>query len=126
MSLMIAPFLNRKRRLMQQIPRLENGYVIVSKGHHYSDSYSIQLTSCQLPIISIKLLKKIAVRSPPEPSLPSQYWMKSLAFPEMDNRSKDIDDAAEGTCEWLLRHDAYRSWVTCDQDLLWIKGKPGS
>lgn len=44
----------------------------------------------------------------------------------MDNRSKDIDDAAQGTCEWLLRHDTYRSWVICDQDLLWIKGKPGS
>jgi len=44
----------------------------------------------------------------------------------MDSRSQNIDYAAKGTCEWLLQHDTYKSWVTCDQDLLWIKGKPGS
>ncbi|KXH63431.1 hypothetical protein CSAL01_04545 [Colletotrichum salicis] len=52
--------------------------------------------------------------------------LKSLAFPEMVSRSKDIDSAAQGTCEWLLRHKTYTSWASCDRGLLWIKGKPGS
>ncbi|RYP74287.1 hypothetical protein DL771_003108 [Monosporascus sp. 5C6A] len=43
-----------------------------------------------------------------------------------DSRSNDIDTAAQGTCNWLLRHERYTSWGACDQGLLWIKGKPGS
>ncbi|KAK1770374.1 vegetative incompatibility protein HET-E-1 [Phialemonium atrogriseum] len=56
----------------------------------------------------------------------SQDCLRSLAFPEMDSRSKGIDAAAEGTCKWLLRHETYRSWSTCNSSLLWIKGKPGA
>ncbi|KAM5349338.1 hypothetical protein ACJ41O_005843 [Fusarium nematophilum] len=41
-------------------------------------------------------------------------------------RFHDIDTAAQGTCEWLVRHKVYTSWATCDRGLLWIKGKPGS
>ena len=44
----------------------------------------------------------------------------------MDDRFNDVDVVAEGTCEWLLRHKTYRSWVTCNRGLLCIKGKPGS
>ncbi|KAL8366316.1 hypothetical protein RB595_004877 [Gaeumannomyces hyphopodioides] len=60
---------------------------------------------------------------PPQPLL---GCLRSLAFPQMHNRSHDIDRAVTGTCEWLLRHEMYRSWVACDRGLLWIKGKPGS
>ncbi|KAI8630554.1 ankyrin repeat-containing domain protein [Xylariaceae sp. FL1651] len=61
-----------------------------------------------------------------KPSQLSQDCLKSLAFFGMDSRSKNIDSAAQGTCEWLLRHEIYRSWVAGDRGLLWIKGKPGS
>jgi hypothetical protein len=44
----------------------------------------------------------------------------------MDNRSRDIDTAAVGTCEWLPGHPTYKRWVASDRGLLWIKGKPGS
>lgn len=46
----------------------------------------------------------------------------------MDDRSKSIESAAEGTCEWLFSHETYKSWAGCDRErgLLWIKGKPGS
>ena len=44
----------------------------------------------------------------------------------MQNRSYDIDRAVTGTCEWLHRHEMYRSWAASDRGLLWIKGKPGS
>ncbi|KAF5257312.1 hypothetical protein FOXYS1_12164, partial [Fusarium oxysporum] len=57
---------------------------------------------------------------------PLQECLKSLAFLEMDSRSNDIDTAATGTCEWLLRHQMYTRWAFCDRDLLWIKGNPGS
>ncbi|KAL8407763.1 hypothetical protein RB594_006559 [Gaeumannomyces avenae] len=61
-----------------------------------------------------------------EPPQPLLDCLKSLAFPQMHNRSHDIHLAATGTCEWLLRHKTYLSWAACDQGLLWIKGKPGS
>lgn len=64
-------------------------------------------------------------QSPPEPSQPLLDCMKSLAFPEMDHRSYNIDTAAKGTCEWLLRHETFVRWVR-DRSLLWIKGNPGS
>ncbi|EXA53699.1 hypothetical protein FOVG_01432 [Fusarium oxysporum f. sp. pisi HDV247] len=57
---------------------------------------------------------------------PLRECLQSLAFPEMDSRFHDIDTAAKGTCEWLLRHQIYTSWASCDRGLLWIKGKPGS
>lgn len=66
------------------------------------------------------------VQEEPKLSKPSQDCLRSLAFPEMDSRSKGIDAAAEGTCEWLLRHETYRSWSICNSSLLWIKGKPGA
>ncbi|RYP05532.1 hypothetical protein DL764_003709 [Monosporascus ibericus] len=73
-----------------------------------------------------QLVKKIEARRLPESSEPSSDCLRSLAFPEMNNRSNDIDTAQSGTCEWLLAHQTYRSWATCDRGLLWIKGKPGS
>lgn len=44
----------------------------------------------------------------------------------MNSRPNDIDDAVNGTCEWLPRHMTYINWANCDRGLLWIKGKPGS
>ncbi|RSL38004.1 hypothetical protein CEP53_015273, partial [Fusarium sp. AF-6] len=61
-----------------------------------------------------------------EPFVPSRECLRSLAFKEMHDRFHDIDTAAKGTCEWLLRHEIYTSWASCDRGLLWIKGKPGS
>jgi ankyrin repeat protein len=55
-----------------------------------------------------------------------QKCLKSLAFPGMEDRSHDIEDAVTGTCRWLREHETYISWKTSDRALLWIKGKPGS
>ncbi|MDF2434484.1 MAG: hypothetical protein JWP44_4115 [Mucilaginibacter sp.] len=44
----------------------------------------------------------------------------------MRDRSDNINSAVAGTCEWLLRHETYRTWTASDRGLLWIKGKPGS
>ncbi|KAL6408839.1 ankyrin repeat-containing protein [Ilyonectria robusta] len=67
----------------------------------------------------------IGVPSSEKPD-PLQECQKSLAFPEMNNRTHDIDDAVDGTCEWLPLHETYINWANCDRGLLWIKGKPGS
>jgi Cdc6-like AAA superfamily ATPase len=49
----------------------------------------------------------------------------------MYRRQTAISRPAENTCTWLLGHDLFESWlgrtnVDKYQDLLWIKGKPGS
>ncbi|KAL8389270.1 hypothetical protein RB599_011058 [Gaeumannomyces hyphopodioides] len=55
-----------------------------------------------------------------------QGCLKSLAFPQMHDRSLNVDRAAKGTCEWLLRHKTFQAWAASDHGLLWIQGKPGS
>ncbi|KAL8356455.1 hypothetical protein RB601_001653 [Gaeumannomyces tritici] len=52
--------------------------------------------------------------------------LKSLAFPQMHDRSHNVERAAKGTCEWLLRHKTFQEWTACHRGLLWIQGKPGS
>jgi hypothetical protein len=34
--------------------------------------------------------------------------LQSLTFPGMDFGFNDIDEAAEGTCNWLLEHETYK------------------
>lgn len=58
-------------------------------------------------------------------------FLQSLAFPNMDQRTQDLEMPAEGTCAWLFKHDTFVDWVTHrkqDQScgLLWLRGKPGS
>lgn len=62
----------------------------------------------------------------PQVPVPAQECLKSLAFPEMEDRFNDIERAAEGTCKWLLGHNKYREWADASRGLLCIKGKPGS
>jgi ankyrin repeat protein/energy-coupling factor transporter ATP-binding protein EcfA2 len=41
--------------------------------------------------------------------------------------SANVPDASQGTCNWILEHDAYKSWLeTPSQQFLWITGKAGS
>lgn len=44
----------------------------------------------------------------------------------MNERSYEIEDAANGTCAWLLVHETYLDWLSQARGLLWIKGKPGA
>lgn len=43
----------------------------------------------------------------------------------MDLREQDIKDKIPNTCDWLLEHSRYVSWLE-QRGLLWITGKPGS
>ncbi|KAK5073323.1 hypothetical protein LTR70_010394 [Exophiala xenobiotica] len=57
--------------------------------------------------------------------------MKSLAFPNMDARRRNIGHAMVQTGEWLFKCPEYLSWIddsTINEHygFLWMKGKPGS
>jgi ankyrin repeat protein/nucleoside-triphosphatase THEP1 len=52
--------------------------------------------------------------------------LKSLAFPQMRYRQDEVQDTRADSCDWILEHKAYKSWIGDQHGLLWIKGKPGS
>ncbi|KAK3998239.1 hypothetical protein QBC44DRAFT_376087 [Cladorrhinum sp. PSN332] len=43
----------------------------------------------------------------------------------MASRYNDIARPTAGTCDWLLHHESYQTWIH-NRGLLWIEGKPGS
>ena len=53
-------------------------------------------------------------------------YLKSLSFPEMNDRFHEITKPASNTCAWLLQHKSYCTWLDENSDLLCIKGKPGA
>ena len=52
--------------------------------------------------------------------------LKSLSFPNMDQRENLVEGAATDTCAWLLNHAEYRTWLDRRHALLWIVGNPGA
>jgi len=57
--------------------------------------------------------------------------LKSLTFPRMDARLRNVATALPTTCEWLISHLYFAAWVDRRHShehhgFLWIKGKPGS
>ncbi|KIW22450.1 uncharacterized protein PV07_12334 [Cladophialophora immunda] len=68
-----------------------------------------------------------------EPTLLDRRKMilASLGFDQMDSRRSTIKPAYSTTCQWLLKHSAYRDWNDPEQihhhrGFLWINGKPGA
>lgn len=60
-----------------------------------------------------------------------QSCLQSLAFPNMNQRTQNLETPAEGTCSWLFKHETFVDWFDHkNQDrscgLLWLRGKPGS
>ena len=58
--------------------------------------------------------------------MPRIECLKSLSFPNMDQRELLVEDAATNTCAWLLNHGEYKTWLGRRHALLWIVGKPGA
>jgi hypothetical protein len=44
----------------------------------------------------------------------------------MFDRRHEADRAHKGTCEWILVHRSYKTWLHEPHGLLWIKGNPGA
>jgi hypothetical protein len=50
-----------------------------------------------------------------------------LTYP-VDDRAKLVTEKGErvpGTCEWILTHDTYISWLRAPSELLWLSAGPG-
>ncbi|KAM0233281.1 hypothetical protein ACHAPO_007360 [Fusarium lateritium] len=45
---------------------------------------------------------------------------------ENEDTSANIRDASPGTCDWILKHDTFKSWLAKPSLPLWVTGKPGS
>ena len=69
---------------------------------------------------------KISSDGPDHLSSEQQHCLQSLYFSEMDERRNDIEDPANGTCNWLLTNLTYLKWFDQQHGMLWIKGKPGA
>ena len=59
-----------------------------------------------------------------------EVLLKSLLFPRIDARERNVKKALSRTCEWLFRHKEFQTWRTAEDvsehnGFLWIKGKPG-
>lgn len=57
--------------------------------------------------------------------------LQSLLFPNMNQRTQNFENPAEGTCSWFFKHEAFVNWITHKNQttlcgLLWLRGKPGS
>jgi ankyrin repeat domain-containing protein 50 len=44
----------------------------------------------------------------------------------MNSRRYDADEAHPNTCNWILQHEKFMTWIRERHGLLWIKGKPGA
>ena len=67
----------------------------------------------------------------PGPEADADEFLGSLSFSGMGVRQAVIEDADNGTCNWLADHPHFKSWINREHleeshGLLWIKGKPGS
>ncbi|KFY07164.1 hypothetical protein V492_07388, partial [Pseudogymnoascus sp. VKM F-4246] len=53
--------------------------------------------------------------------------LNALNFLEMRYRQDEVQETrGADSCGWVLKHEAYQSWLNNNHGLLWIKGKPGS
>ncbi|KAM0716310.1 hypothetical protein Q7P37_007755 [Cladosporium fusiforme] len=50
-----------------------------------------------------------------------------LTDPSIDRDSviRAKGDRVKGTCEWILKNETFKSWLTGDLNLLWLRGGPG-
>lgn len=57
----------------------------------------------------------------------STACLESLAFPEQLWRQDEIVQARlSGTCDWIMKHPQYLSWLQQSSGVLWIQGTPGA
>ena len=57
---------------------------------------------------------------------PATDTLQFLSFPEMNRRRQEVNDAAEGTCGWILQDPKFIGWKQEKNGVLWLTGKPGS
>ncbi|RGP69062.1 vegetative incompatibility het-e-1 [Fusarium longipes] len=58
-----------------------------------------------------------------------QLFISGLCYDTMQERELTIKDAHEGTFRWIFKKNdttGFRNWLTSEETLYWITGKPGS
>ncbi|ENH74370.1 hypothetical protein FOC1_g10009778 [Fusarium oxysporum f. sp. cubense race 1] len=58
--------------------------------------------------------------------LGSSVDIEVLESLETEDTSANIRDASPGTCDWILKHNTYKSWLAKPSQPLWITGKAGT
>lgn len=95
------------------------GYLHISIHAHHRDMVrfaDIDDPGLQSVVAELrKWIAEITMQDSPEDELNrrediEKRCYQSLAFPEMDNRRLNMEDAAELTCGWLFDHPTYRAW----------------
>ncbi|RYP68603.1 hypothetical protein DL771_006575 [Monosporascus sp. 5C6A] len=66
-----------------------------------------------------------------KPVIATSFTTDSFRFEQIDSRQTNIKTAHAKTCEWLLHHPGYMTWLdptkfSQHNGFLWIKGKPGA
>ncbi|KAK1658814.1 ankyrin repeat-containing domain protein [Colletotrichum godetiae] len=74
---------------------------------------------------------QLEVQSTATPSANRKWLLDSLKFDQIDKRHANIKANHAKTCEWLLEHPAYTTWIdrkkySQHHGFLWIRGKPGA
>ncbi|KAK4899334.1 hypothetical protein LTR49_027657, partial [Elasticomyces elasticus] len=87
-------------------------------------SYRVQLDRCRHERIAPTISESGSIIS-----MRREKQLKSLEFEQMDSRRSTLKSAWSTTCQWLLKHPAYISWIDLEQlhqhhGLLWVQGKP--
>ncbi|EKG10423.1 nacht and ankyrin domain containing protein [Macrophomina phaseolina MS6] len=59
------------------------------------------------------------------PHLKSYLDDEHKHFPDRTSRQDQIMTARDSTCEWLLKHQLYNSWLKGNEGLRWLEGHPG-
>ncbi|EPE26751.1 Ankyrin repeat-containing protein [Glarea lozoyensis ATCC 20868] len=52
--------------------------------------------------------------------------LQTLAFSTMTTRKIEADVAHPKTCNWVLEHPSFTTWLNASHGLLWLKGHPGT
>ena len=77
-----------------------------------------------------RYLKKICVRQivlqHEMEWLTPQACLRSLSFPQMNDRLEQSSTYQTGTCKWLLTHPNFIKFQSSQTSLLWLKGNPGT
>lgn len=113
--------------------RDDTGHSVIAVNRNHSDLVKFNGKCDEIYSLVVKSL--VDIRSYTEEIGDSQYspdnddleCLRSLSYLEQDWREQqDEIKAAEGTCNCILEHGKFHSWMNETPSLLWIMGPPGA
>ncbi|KAI0468830.1 hypothetical protein F4859DRAFT_505795 [Xylaria cf. heliscus] len=82
----------------------------------------------EMPILETQASKTVETEMS---TIQKRELMNALSFQSMYSREGNIEPAQYTTCEWILQHPIYSTWLDIktypqSNGFLWIRGKPGA